>query len=252
MAQEAVRSRGRPTNYKQDRGGVISEYGPFSGVVMNNIDKARLGRLQVYIKAFADGDMQDDSKWVTVRYLPQFYGHTPVTGPGTGDGEFTSNPHSYGMWFIPPDVGITVVCVFVNGDRSNGYYLGSVINEGLIHMLPAIGAESNYLAGNPNQEAYFASAALQPVTEINANNPRLDNAGEYYNQAKPIHSVIASTLFQQGLARDTERGPIRSSAQRESPSSVFGVSSPGRAIYQGGLKPNDIKTKLNSGTVKTR
>jgi hypothetical protein len=106
------------------------------------------------------------------------------------------------------------------------------------------------LAGNPNQEAYFAKAALQPVTEINADNARLDNAARYFDQAKPIHSVIASTLFQQGLARDTERGPIRSSAQRESPSSVFGFSSPGRAIYQGGLKPNDIKTKLNSGTVK--
>ena len=250
MAQEAIRSRGRPTNFKQDRGGVISEYGPFYGVVMNNIDPARMGRIQVYIEAFADGNMQDTSKWTWVRYLPQFYGHTPAQGPTTTEGDFTSNPHSYGMWFTPPDIGITVVCVFVNGDRSKGYYLGSVVDEGLIHMLPAIGAENNYLAGNPNQEAYFASAALQPVTEINTGNDRLDNAAEYFDQAKPIHSVIASTLFQQGLARDTERGPIRSTAQRESPSSVFGVSSPGRAIYQGGLKPNDIKTKLNSGTVK--
>ena len=250
MAQEAIRSRGRPTNYKQDRGGVVSEYGPFHGRVMNNIDPARMGRIQVYIDAFSDGEMQDDTQWTWVRYLPQFYGYTPAQGASVGEGEFTSNPHSYGMWFTPPDIGITVLCVFVNGDRSKGYYLGSVVDDGLIHMLPAIGAESNYLAGNPNQEAYFAKAALQPVTEINADNARLDNAARYFDQAKPIHSVIASTLFQQGLARDTERGPIRSSAQRESPSSVFGFSSPGRAIYQGGLKPNDIKTKLNSGTVK--
>jgi len=61
---------------------------------------------------------------------------------------------------------------------------------------------------------------------------------------------VAAELFQQGLAKDTERGPIRSSAQRESPSSVFGVSTPGVPIYQGGLKPNDIKIKLNSGQVK--
>jgi hypothetical protein len=250
MAQEAVRSRGRPTNFKQDRGGVVSEYGPFYGVVMNNIDKARMGRIQVYIEAFADGNPQDDNKWTTVRYLPQFYGHTPANGPTATAGDFTSNPHAYGMWFTPPDVGITVLCVFVNGDRTKGYYLGSVVDEGLIHMLPAIGAENNYLPGNPNQEAYFASAALQPVTEINTGNERLDNASEYFDQAKPIHSVIASTLFQQGLARDTERGPIRSTAQRESPSSVFGVSSPGRAIYQGGLKPENIRQKLNSGEVK--
>ena len=249
MAQEAIRSRGRPTNYKQDRGGVVSEYGPFHGIVMNNIDPARMGRVQVYIEAFADGEMQDESQWTWVRYLPQFYGYTPAAGPTAGEGEFTSNPHSYGMWFTPPDVGITVVCVFVNGDRSKGYYLGSVVDEGLLHMVPAIGAESNYLAGNPNQEAYFANAALMPVTEINADNSRLDNATRYFDADKPIHSVIASTLFQQGLAKDTERGPVRSSAQRESPSSVFGVSSPGRAVYQGGLKPDDVRAKLNSGEV---
>ena len=142
MVQEAIRSKGRPTNYKQDRGGVVSEYGPFHGVVMNNIDPARMGRVQVYIEAFSDSEMQDDSKWTWVRYLPQFYGYTPSVGSDATEGDFTSNPHSYGMWFTPPDVGITVVCVFVNGDRSKGYYLGSVVDEGLIHMVPAIGAGS--------------------------------------------------------------------------------------------------------------
>ena len=249
MAQEAIRSRGRPTNYRQDRGGVVSEYGPFYGVVMNNIDPARMGRIQVYIEAFSDGEMNDDTKWTWVRYLPQFYGYTPAAGPTAGEGDFTSNPHSYGMWFTPPDVGITVVCIFVNGDRTKGYYLGTVVDDGLLHMVPAIGAESNYLPGNPNQEAYFANSALMPVTEVNADNPRLDSAAQYFLADKPIHSVIASTLFQQGLAQDVERGPIQSSAQRESPSSVFGFSSPGVPIYQGGLKPQDIKQKLNAGAV---
>jgi hypothetical protein len=31
---------------------------------------------------------------------------------------------------------------------------------------------------------------------------------------------------------------------------VFGVSTPGTAIYQGGMKPNNIKAKLNEGTLK--
>ena len=57
-------------------------------------------------------------------------------------------------------------------------------------------------------------------------------------------------MFQQGVAKDPERGPIRSSAQRESPSACFGISTPGTAVYQGGLKPSDILDKLNSGTVK--
>jgi len=251
MAEEIQRSRGRPSNYRQDRGGVPSEYGPFFGVVMNNVDPTRSGRLQVYIEAFADGSMDDDTKWTTVNYLPPFYGATPLgNAPDTGPGSYPGNQTSYGMWFTPPDLGVTVICWFVDGDRSQGYYLSAVPLNGINHMVPAIGAESNYIPGNANQEAYFENAALMPVTEINANNERLDNAGRFYDQAKPIQSVVAASLFQQGLAKDIERGPIRSSSQRESPSSVFGILTPGVPIYQGGLKPSDARSRLNSGSVR--
>lgn len=245
------RSRGRPGNYKQSRGGVPAEYGPFFGTVMNNIDPTRSGRLQVYIEAFGDSSEKDSSKWTTVSYLPPFYGVTP---PGnTSDdntGQYPGNQNSYGMWFTPPDLGVTVICVFANGDRSKGFYIGVVPEGGVTHMVPAIGAESNYIPGNPNQEAYFADAPLMPVTEINTNNTKLDNSSRFFDQAKPIQSVVAAALFQAGLAKDTERGPIRSSAQRESPSACYGMSTPGTAIYQGGLKPRDLRQKLNSGTVK--
>jgi uncharacterized protein (DUF2345 family) len=65
-----------------------------------------------------------------------------------------------------------------------------------------------------------------------------------------VQSVVAAAMFQQGVAEDIERGPIRSSSQRESPSAVFGVSTPGTAIYQGGLTPADLRQKLNAGEVK--
>lgn len=252
MAQEITRSRGRPSNYRQDRGGVPSEYGPFLGLVVNNVDPTRTGRLQVYIEAFADGSGEDDeSKWVTVSYMPPFYGATPPgNSSSTGPGTYPGNQNSYGMWFTPPDLGVTVVCIFANGSRSQGYYIGVVPENGVNHMVPAIGAVSNYIAENANQEAYFENAPLMPVTEINTDNDRFDNAGRFYEQSKPIQSVVAASLFQQGLARDIERGPIRSSSQRESPSAVFGVSTPGTAIYQGGLTPEDLREKLNSGEVR--
>lgn len=252
MAQETERNRGRPQNYKLDRGGVPAEPGPFIGTVMNNVDPARSGRLQVYIEAFGTGDINDANKWVRVRYLPPFYGATP-TGktPSTGPGEYPGNQNSYGMWFTPPDIGVKVLCFFVNGDRTEGgYYVGVVPENGVSHMVPAIGAEANYIVGNKNQESYFADAPLLPVTEINTNNKELDNAGRFYDQAKPVHSVVASSMFQQGLNNDTERGPVRSSSQRESPSAVFGISTPGVAVYQGGLTPADIREKLNAGEVK--
>jgi len=251
MAQEIIRTKGRPTNFKQDRGGTPAEYGPFFGKVMNNIDPTRSGRLQVYIQAFGDSSEQDSSKWITVSYMPPFYGATPPGNTSNADkGQYPGNQNSYGMWFTPPDLGLTVICIFVDGDRTKGFYIGVVPENGVNHMIPAIGAESNYIPGNPNQEAYFVNAALMPVTEINTNNNQLNNAGRFFDQAKPVQSVVAAGMFQQGVAKDTERGPIRSSSQRESPSACFGISTPGTAIYQGGLKPQDIRAKLNSGTVK--
>ena len=249
--QNVERNRGRPASYKQDRGGTPAEYGPFRGKIMNNIDPIRSGRLQVYIEAFGDGTEDDSSKWITVGYMPPFYGATP-TGktPNTGDGTYPGNQNSYGMWFTPPDLGLYAICIFVDGDRSKGYYIGIEPVNGVNHMIPAIGAESNYIPANANQDAYFANAERMPVTEINTNNSRLDNAGRFFDQAKPVQSVVAASMFQQGVAKDPERGPIRSSAQRESPSACFGISTPGTAVYQGGLKPSDIRKKLNSGTVK--
>ena len=252
MAENLERDQGRPKNYKLDRGGVPAEFGPFMGKVMNNIDPTRSGRLQVYIEAFGDGaEDSDDNKWTTVSYLPPFYGVTPTVGTSDATvGGYPGNQNSYGMWFTPPDLGMYVICVFVDGDRNKGYYIGGVPENGLNHMIPAVGAEGNYIAGNANQEAYFANAELMPVTEINTNNAALDNAGRFFDQEKPIQSVVASALFQQGLAKDTERGPIRSSSQRESPSACFGISTPGVAVYQGGLNYTDALKKLNSGEVK--
>jgi len=251
MSEEIQRSRGRPTNYKMDRGGYPAEFGPFFGVVKNNVDPTRSGRLQVYIETFAGGNSNDSSKWITVRYLPSFFGSTPSGNiPNTGVGEYTRNQNAYGMWFTPPDIGITVLCVFANGDRQLGYYIGVVPDVGVGHMVPAVGGSANYVATNKNQETYFTDDAYLPVTELNTNNPGIVNSSRFFDQRKPIHSVAAGVLFQQGLNRDLERGPIRSTSQRESPSTVFGVSTPGVPVYQGGMKPNDIRQKIQNNEIK--
>lgn len=249
MAQETDRSRGTPTNYDLGRGGVPTEFGPYYGKVMNNVDYTRSGRLQVFIKAFNTGEDNNPNNWTTVRYLPPFYGSTMGgKSPTSGAGSFLGNQVSYGMWFTPPDVGVTVLCIFVNGDRSQGYYMGVVPIDQALHMIPAIGAAGSYEPNNAAQSAYLEG--VQPVSELNVNNVGIKNSTRYYESKKPVQSVTAAALFQQGLAEDTERGPISSSAQRESPSACYGISTPGTAIYQGGLKPQDIKEKLNSGTVK--
>jgi hypothetical protein len=147
-------------------------------------------------------------------------------------------------------VGITVVCIFVNGDRSQGFYIGVIPEQGLGNMVPAIAASPRYVTGNENQAAYFANETSLPFTEINTLNDDLFNDPRVFDQPKPVHSYMGQSLFQQGLINDLERGTIQSSSQRETPSAVFGVSTPGVAIYQGGMNANDIRTKLNAGEIK--
>jgi hypothetical protein len=240
MAGENIeRSRGQPRSYKFDRGGSPTEFGPYVGRVTNNIDPTRQGRLQVYIEQFAGPDPQDPSLWRTVSYCPPFYGATPKGGSaGTGT-YLDGNQQSYGMWFTPPDLGVNVLCFFVEGDPNQGYYIGCIPEQGINHMIPAIGSvpRNEAQTQNNNQATYFASAPLLPVTEINnaSTNTAINENPRFFDQPKPVHSYVAATLFQQGLINDSVRGTIGSSSQRESPSACYGFSTPGRAIYQGGL-----------------
>ena len=256
MAENTQRSRGRPQGYKFDRGGTPAEMGPYVGIVVNNVDAVRAGRLQVYIEEFgatnSDGtpNLTDSTLWRTVSYCPPFYGATPLAGTSAGVGTYPGNRNSYGMWFTPPDLGVRVICFFINGDPSQGIYLGCVPEAGINHMIPAIGSSRKFVAGNAKQQSAFGNSPLMPVTEINQQNTAINENPKFYDQPKPIQSVVAGVLFQQGLNNDPIRGPIRSNSQRESPSTVYGISTPGKAIYQGGLDPKTIRSKLEKGEVK--
>jgi len=250
MVENVERSRGRPSNYKFDRGGTPTEFGPFIGVVTNNVDPTRSGRLQVWIEQFAGEDKTNKDLWRTVRYCPPFYGATP-RGPDSGDqgvGKYPGNQVSYGMWFTPPDLGVSVLCFFVGGDPKEGYYVGCIPEQGLNHMIPAIGSTSNYVTANANQKEYFAQAPLLPVSEINNPPSNTENSEnpKFFDQPKPVHAFAAAVLFQQGLSNDTVRGSIGSTSQRESPSSCYGISTPGRAIYNAGLTEQTIKKDVES------
>lgn len=256
MAENTQRSRGRDSGYKFDRGGMPAEMGPYIGIVVNNVDNTRAGRLQVWIAEFGatnpDGtpNLTDNTLWRTVSYCPPFYGATPISGTSAGAGTYPGNRNSYGMWFTPPDLGTKVICFFVAGDPTQGYYLGCIPEEGINHMIPAIGSASNYVAGNKTQQHYFTNTPLLPVTEINTQNVQINENPRFFNQPKPVQSVLAAEFFQQGLDKDPIRGPIRSNSQRESPSAVYGISTPGKAIYQGGYSEKDIQSKLQSGSIK--
>lgn len=246
MADNIQRSRGRGQGYKFDRGGSPTEFGPYIGVVKNNVDTIRSGRLQVYIEEFAGDDPENETLWRTVNYVPPFYGIVQQSGTDKGVGDYIGNPQSYGMWFTPPDLETKVICFFVGGDPDLGYYIGCIPEPGVSHMIPAVGAARKYELEKGPQESYFSDSKQLPVTEINIENEEIDENPKFYDQPRPVHSYVAGVMLQQGLINDTVRGPITSSSQRESPSSVYGISTPGRAATQGGITEDNVNEKINS------
>jgi hypothetical protein len=253
MAENYNRSVGRSQRYKLDAGGAPAETGPFVGIVKNNTDTTRTGKLLVYNQFLSGPDENDPKGWTPVSYVSPFYGTTEPSASESNEGTFSQNRHSYGMWFTPPDVGTKILFVFANGDPNLGYYLGSIVNEDAHHMVPAIGSSSQII-GEELQNPYFSSSTRLPVIEFNDNNSALAESPRFFNSAKPVHQVQAYVLLQQGLLNDSIRGSIGSHSYRESPSTVFGFSTPGRPIYQGGYNSQTLQAQLiedanNPGTI---
>ncbi len=243
------RSRGVQSNYKKDVGGTPADSGPFIGEVTNNVDPTRSGRLQVFLTHLAGSDKNNKSLWRTVNYLSPFYGITQQSAPQpTGPGSFTGNNQSYGFWGTPPDLGTKVLCFFVDGDPSKGYYMGMPIEPGLNHMVPAIGASDKYV--DDSNSPLFANKPKLPVVEINNANPAISENPRFFEETKPVHSVLAGQMLSQGVIAEPLLGPITSNSQRESPSNCFGISTPGRPVYSGGLTDAQLQQKINSSTLQ--
>jgi predicted chitinase len=90
-------------------------------------------------------------------------------------------------------------------------------------MIPGIASTLNSNMTVAQQQKYGTSNV--PVAEYNKKtellkDPRIDQ------KPKPVHP-FADRLLQQGLLFDTLRGITSSSARRETPSQVFGISTPG-------------------------
>jgi hypothetical protein len=247
MAQNKPVYSGTANNYKNNSGGAVLISEPVIGVVKNNIDPSKCGRIQVFLSNVGVEDPDDSNNWVTVSYLSPFYGVSTTskdldsTGSDTtGYGKFVENPQSYGFWATAPDLGTEVICIFVNGDPNYGFYIGCIPKSGLLQMTPGLGS-SNVVVPNKGESETYGGADRLPVGEVNYANPNLKNSPTIATDPKPVQSYQASILLQQGLVRDNIRGTISSSAQRETPSRVFGISTPGRTIYSGGYNNSNIK-----------
>jgi len=241
VMENASRLSGDVASYKspsKDNTGIRVDSGPYVAIVKNNIDPARMGRLEVLIPSLVGkGLAGTQTQLIICEYLSPFYGaKTTRYVDQSNPASYKASQHSYGMWMVPPDIDTKVLVIFAEGDMSQAYWIGCVVEPFLNQMTPGIGALDQTMTEPEASEGSYAGSAKQaiygtdtlPAGEVNRSYS--EATGESAKDGRkryPIHPS-AEILRQQGLVGDPIRGTTTSSARRESPSAVFGISTPGR------------------------
>ena len=222
--------------------------GPYVGYVKNAGDINRMGRLFVFIPSlhgeYDEVNKQSENQLIPVSYCSPFAGQTPLSETTSGNREFANTQKSYGFWMVPPDIDTKVLVMFADGDINSGYWMGCIFEDYMNHMTPGIAvSQPNKFVGTAEEnEEYYVTRGLEqvPVAEaqrrgesvnISRLNKDLDTDNGY--SVRPAHTPSTQTLIAQGLITDDVRGTTTSSARRETPSQVFGISTPGPIDFAG-------------------
>lgn len=209
--------------------GKQTDPGPFLAKVISHHDKNYMGILEVQLYRESGNDEAAEGQLQQARYLSPFWGITSVDFVSDAEDNYNNTQKSYGMWMIPPDVGSTVMVIFVKGE---GYFwIGCVLDDKKNFMTP--GYASTYYNVD---ETKVTDKERVPVAEFNSiiGAETLD-ATAITKPATPQEVVLNN----QGLLEDDIRGITTSSARRETPSMVFGISTPGPLDKQDGAKTGD-------------
>lgn len=242
MANNAVRSSGADASQtaSSKKSGFTVTPGPYEATVMKHVEGSRMGQLLVYIPEIS-GQSSDVANYIPVSYASPFYGTTYGTDTQKFPDNAQQSGQSYGMWMVPPDVGCKVLVTFAAGDRGRGYWFACIYDSTSHHMVPAIGRN---IGGNektlaPNSAVPATSESILPVVEYSTATDTAFNKDGIDTTPRRPHEYQSSILIKQGLDRDKIRGAISSSSLRESPSNVYGISTPGRKITSADQVPGN-------------
>jgi hypothetical protein len=204
-----------------------------------------MGTLEVQILHEAGNDEDREGQLRTVKYLNPFYGSTHIDYVSEDSDIHDNTQKSYGMWMVPPDVGAIVVVIFIGGDTRKGFWIGCVQNEYMNFSLP--GYAATQYASDESRKTDTEKERV-PVSDYNKIiHP--DNESDTTRKPKP-ENPAAKKLENQGLLKDDIRGITTSSARREVPSMVFGISTPGPVDKQGKTgKVGKHEHKINNAFV---
>jgi hypothetical protein len=207
--------------------------GPFIARITSHLDPTFMGGVEAVLEEGTFTDPEQQKFVYPLRYLNPFYGAMSSNFEKGDPTDYYDVQKSYGMSFVPPDVGTRVICLFVGSDSNQGFWIGCVQDTYQNHMIPGIAASSD-VAWAPGQKEKYDVDYL-PVAEFHKK--KLVFPYKPNEQKKPVHP-FADKLLAQGLLADSIRGVTSSSARREFPSAVFGISTPGP------LDPSSKKSKI--------
>lgn len=229
------RSDNKPAPYSRlDLSSIRIETGVYIGIVKNNLDDTKKGRLQVFIPDLG-GDPDDARNWRPVDYASPFMGSTYPDNQSI-ETTFNTVNNTYGFWMVPPDIDAQVLVTFVGGRADKGYWFACVSPHVSHNMIPGLAATPAWSGNKVRNELpddiqkQVSDGNQYPTVEFNENNEDLRKPGYLTKNERPLHRTQFSNLVNQGLQNDPIRGTTTSSSQREAPSSVFGFSSPGRPL----------------------
>lgn len=237
---------GRPTPSPQRQNPYF-----YVGIVMDDADNQRMGRLMVYIpkqslKRFAnhstpdyggtvpdretgrlDVDAELRGGWIPCYPLLPFAGtdfHRVDNSPDGRNARETGNSNSYGLWF-QPRIGDHVGVLFDHADPGHGFWIGCLPRPFSNFSMPGVsGVQKSTLSEQLNSQFFeqLPDDALAPsMDKINE-----DGSGQRFTETF-APTEFTNNLLDAGLISDPLRGASVSSARRESPSYVVGLKSPG-------------------------
>lgn len=197
--------------------------GPYLAKVLNVLDPEYMGSLSVQLLKSNEvgGPDYAQAGTYTARYLSPFAGQTTRSGISKND-TYRDSQQSYGFWAIPPDPGTIVLVIFAEGNPNQCYWLGCIQDKYMNFAMPGQVSTSYTTDGTPGD----LQGKKIPVAEYNK--VLEEGLGQDPTQfRKPYQTEFVNNLEEQGLLGDEARGTSTSSARREVPSAVFGISTPG-------------------------
>ena len=222
------------------------DVGPYEAIVVNNFDTRYMGGLVVELLKYTSsgGTPERSGQLLNVRYLSPFYGITPNAALTANDG-YEHTQKSYGMWMVPPDVGTKVLVIFAEGNANFGYWIGCIPADYMNFMVPDGRAATENTTGVTPPPLRGRKLPVGEYNKAIESGSRVDPT----LFAKPYNKDFTETLEIQGLLNDEVRGTTTSSARREMPSAVFGISTPGPKDRRDGSPTVEIGTAGNKVTV---